>query len=483
VNRQIRGLGIGLIVLFLALFVQVNYLQIIKADDLNKHPANTRAIVRDFSQPRGIIQTSDGAVLAKSVPTDNEFERLRQYPEGELFSHITGFLSFSFGGEGIERTYNDDLVGRPQEFDFDNLGDLLVKKERVGDLTLTVSKRLQQIATEQLADRKGAVVAIEPTTGAILAMADFPRYDPNVLSGHNQAEVRAAWDTLNADPEKPLLSRAYRERYPPGSAFKVVTAAAGLATATVTTAQPSYPVLSSLPLPQTTQPLANFGGSSCGGPLPEILRVSCNTAFAQMGLDLGAAKLSPVAADFGFGKEPPLDLPFAAASVFPTAEEFGNDRPAVAKSAIGQQDVSATPLQMAMVAAGIANGGVIMTPHLMSEIRNSEGEVVETFEPEPWLQAVPADVAATVRDLMVGVVQGGTGTRAQIPGVRVGGKTGTAQTGLDTNHVWFIGFAPAEAPRVAVAVMLENLPTASEGTGGALAAPIAKAVMEAVLNG
>ncbi|MCA1692799.1 MAG: penicillin-binding protein 2, partial [Actinobacteria bacterium] len=240
-NRQIRGLGIALMVLFGALFIQVNYLQILKADDLNDHPSNTRAIVRDFSRPRGIVQTSDGVLLARSTPTDDEFERLREYPEGDLFSHLTGFFSFTYGAEGVERTYNEELVGRDQKLE--KLSDLLVKKERTGDVTLTVSKRLQQLAVEQLADRKGAVVAVEPSTGAILAMADFPRYDPNPLSSHDTKAAKEAYDALNADPEKPLLSRAYRERYFPGSAFKVVTASAALATGVATTSSPVYPTL------------------------------------------------------------------------------------------------------------------------------------------------------------------------------------------------------------------------------------------------
>ena len=483
-NRQIRGLGITLMVLFAALFVQVNYLQIFAADRLNKHPANTRAIVRDFSRPRGVIQTSDGVVLARSVPSDDEFERQREYPEGALFAHITGYLSFAFGAEGVERTYNAELVGRDQETEINKLSDLLVKREHTGDVTLTISKKLQQVATEQLAERKGAVVAINPKTGAILAMADYPSYDPNRLAGHNQAEVRAAWDELNADPDKPLLSRAFRERYPPGSSFKVVTAAAALATGSASVAQPVYPTLSALPLPNSGgQSLANFGGGSCGGNLPEALRVSCNTAFAQLGMDMGADKLAGVAGDFGFRAEPPIDLPFVATSVFPEASAFDRDVPGLAKSAIGQQDVSATPLQMALVAAGIANDGVIMTPHVVAEVRNDEGEVIETAEAEEWKRAVPSSVASQVRDMMVQVVERGTGTAARLPGIQVAGKTGTAQTGLDTNHVWFISFAPANDPQIAVAVMLENLPVASEATGGGLAAPIARAVIQTALAG
>jgi len=481
-NRQIRVFGIVMIVLFSALFVQLNYLQVFGAEKLNNHPVNSRAVVRDFSRPRGAVQTSDGVLIAESVDTDNAFKRLRRYPEAELFAHLTGFFSFTYGADGVERTYNDALTGREsQELSIDRLGELLLEKDQTADVTLTVSKALQEIATRELGDRKGAVVALDPRNGAILAMVDYPTYDPNILAGHDQEKVREAWGALNDDPDRPLLPRSYRERYFPGSSFKVVTAATALDTGTASVTAPVYPNLTQLPLPQSTEPLRNFGGGSCGGPLPEALRVSCNTSFAQLGLDLGAEKLSAGASAFGFNKVPPIDLPFGVASVFPDASAFRNDKPALAKSAIGQQDVAATPLQMALVAAGIANGGVVMTPHVMGEVRNAQAEVIGKYQPKPWVQAVPADVARATKDMMVGVVAAGSGTRAQIPGVQVAGKTGTAQTGNDTSHTWFVAFAPADAPRVAVAVMLENQPSGNEFTGGALAAPIAKTVMEAVL--
>ena len=481
-NTQIRRLGTGLVVLFVALFVQLNWLQIVDAKRLNDHPGNTRAVVRDFSQPRGVVQTSDGVVIAMSTTTNDQFKRLRSYPTGALFAHISGYFSFTFGSEGVERTYNDALTGRNRRLSIDRLGELLLQKEHSANVTLTLSNRLQQVATQALGQQKGAVVVIDPRNGALLALADFPSYDPNALASHNQQAVRDAWNALNADPNKPLLARSFRERYFPGSSFKVVTASTGLATGAVTVANPVYPVLTALPLPQSTQPLRNFGGESCGGPLPEVLRVSCNTAFAQMGLDLGGDRLSGGANAFGFSKVPPIDLPAAAASRFPPASAFAHDKPALAKSAIGQQDVSATPLQMALVACAIANNGVIMTPHVMAEVRDVEGRVVETYQPRPWLTAVPADVARTMRDMMVGVVQGGTGTAAQIPGIPVAGKTGTAQTGRDTTHVWFVSFAPADNPRVAVAVILEDKPTANEATGGTLAAPIAQTVLRAALG-
>ncbi len=481
-NRQIRGLGVGLGLLFVALFLQLNWLQVVDAGNLNDHPANTRTVVRDFSRPRGAIQTSDGAVLALSTPTDGNFERQRTYPEGSLFGHLTGYFSFTYGTEGVERTYNDALSGRDQKFTLDRLSDILLEKDQTANVTLSVSKALQQVAADALGDRNGAVVALEPRTGAVLAMADFPSYDPNPLSAHNQSEVREDWTALNADPARPLLSRAYRERYFPGSVFKVVTAATGLATGTATVDEPSYPYVSEIDLPQTNQPLRNFGGSVCGGPLPDALRVSCNTSFAQLGLDLGADKLEAGTKAFGFTKVPPIDLPFGAASSFPPTSLLARDKPALAKSAIGQQDVAATPLQMALVAAGIANDGVVMTPHVMAEVRDSGGQVVDTYQPEPWSTAVPADVAHTVRDMMVSVVEDGTGVNAQIPGVAVAGKTGTAQTGRDTSHVWFIAFAPAENPTIAVAVVIEDQPNVDEATGGTLAAPIAKAVIEAALG-
>lgn len=480
-NKQIRSLGIVLVVMFSALFVQLNNIQVFGADRLNSNPANTRAVVRDFSRPRGSVQTADGVVMAESIPSDDEFKLKRRYPEGALFAHLTGYFSFTFGSDGVERTYNDALTGRDLNVGLDGLGDLLLEKDPTGDVTLTVSAALQRTATEALGQRKGAVVALDPRNGAVLAMVDFPTYDPNVLADHNQENVRRSWEALNADRGKPLLPRAYRERYFPGSSFKVVTAAAALTSGTVTPDTPVYPVLKELPLPTSSAPLRNFGGASCGGNLIEALRVSCNTTFGQIGLDLGAERLVRAAESFGFNKVPPLDLPFGAASRFPPADSFDRDRPGLAKSAIGQQDVAATPLQMALVAGGIANDGVVMTPHVLAEVRDSGAQVVARFAPKPWLTAVSPDVARATTQMMVGVVAAGSGTRAQIPGVQVAGKTGTAQTGNNTSHVWFVAFAPAANPTVAVAVMLEDQSSDDEFTGGALAAPIARSVMEAAL--
>jgi peptidoglycan glycosyltransferase len=482
-NRQIRRLGLAGLVLFLALFIQLNNIQFLSAKRLNDNPLNTRQAVQDFSQPRGVIQTADGVVVARSDPTNDSFQRLRSYPTGPLFAHVTGYFSFTFGSEGVERTYNKELTGKAEKLKLNTLSDLLLDKKRTANVTLTLTNSLQKVATQALGARKGAVVALDPRNGAVLAMADFPSFDPNPLAAHDQKVVRNAWTNLTLDSGHPLLPRTYRESYFPGSTFKIVTASTGLATGDVTTANPVYPSLTELPLPQTNgQVLKNFGGERCGGPLPEVLRVSCNTAFAQMGLDLGAAKLAKGAQDFGFGQQPPLDLPAVARSIFPPAGAFAHDKPALAKSAIGQQDVQATPLEMALVGSAIANQGVIMVPHVMGEVRDSEGQQIEKFTPKQWLRALSPDVASTMRDLMVGVVTSGTATRVAIPGVSVAAKTGTAQTGNNTSHTWMVAFAPADAPRVAVAVIIENQPNVLESTGGVVAAPVAKAVLQAALG-
>lgn len=480
-DRQIRSLGVVLMALFVALFLQLNNLQILQAHKLANDPRNTRNAARDFSRARGRVLSADGAVLARSVAVDGPFERLRQYPEHELFAHVTGFFSFTFGSDGVERRYNDVLAGR--DLALKNLRDVLVDRTVTHDVTLTLSKELQQAARDALGNRKGAVVALNPVSGAVLALWSFPSYDPERLAVHDQQAVQAAWKELTEDPDRPMLPRTHRRSYPPGSTFKVVTAAATLEQAPEL-ATKDYPRLRALDLPQTDRDLQNFGRSSCGGALPQLLRVSCNTGFAQMGLDLGAEKLSGEAHEFGFGMRPPLDLPAVAASVFPEASAFERDLPGLAQAAIGQQDVSATPLQMALVAAGVANGGTIMRPHVLAEVRDEEGEVVRRASPQPWLRAMSPESAAALRDMMIAVVNGGTAARGAIAGVQVAAKTGTAQTTGDNSHAWFVAFAPAEAPRVAVAVIVESQPGLGDiVTGGRVAAPVARAVLQAALSG
>ncbi len=445
---------------------------------------NTRAILRDFSQPRGSVTTADGVVVARSVPSADRFEFQREFPEGPLFAHITGFYSFSLGSSGVEKTYNDELAGRTLDLSLQDVSDLFVDKDRLGDVTLSVRADLQRIATEQLGDREGSVVALDPRTGEILALVSFPTYDPNLLADHDTQAATDVQTLIDADPNKPRLARSYQDRFFPGSTFKVVTAAAGIARGGVTPDQPSYPSSNGYTAPGTSRPLRNFGGGTCGGTLFQILRVSCNTAFAQMGVDTGPEAMVETAEAFGFNREVPLDLTNPVRSNFPT--DFERNLPALAQSAIGQNDVAATPLQMAMVAGGVANGGRVMVPHVLQDVRDGDGNIVDTYEPEVWSVAMDDASAALMRDAMRGVVEQGTATGLAVPGFEVGGKTGTAQLGTDPprSHAWIIGFGgpPGEPASIAVAVIIEGQPGASEQTGGRVAAPIAQAVMAAHLQ-
>jgi peptidoglycan glycosyltransferase len=487
VNRQIRLLGAGLMVLFVALFIQLNYVQIVHAKALETNPLNGRAVVKEYTAKRGDIVSADGVTLASSTPTKDQFKYLRQYPTAGLFEQITGYFSFTYGSDGAERTYDKVLTGSKSPFklptSLNGLKNLLTNTDQSQSITLTVLDKLQTVAQQQLANRVGSVVALDPRTGAILAMYSNPTFDPNALASHNLSQVAASYKGLATIPGGVLAPGSYRQRWFPGSTFKVITASAvydhqpQLATKT-------YPSLSALPLPQTTNQLHNFAGEVCGGQLPQLFTVSCDTGFGQVGLDLGGAALSAQADAFGFNQTPPIDLPFPAQSSFPSAASFPADQPGLAYSAIGQQDVQSTPLQMAMVAGGIANGGAIMVPHVLGHVTNSQNQVVSTYQPKVWLQATSPSTAASMTGLMLSVVNSpnGTGGAAQIPGVAVAGKTGTAQTGTGKIDAWFVAFAPAANPVIAVAVLLPDQPSANEYQGGTLAAPIAKAMIQAYLS-
>ncbi len=484
-NRQIAKLGAGLLLCFLVLFVQLNRVTVFDAQRLKDNPENTRAILRDYDAPRGSIVTADGVVVARSVPNPagSAFERHRVYPEGDLFAHTVGYFSLNLGTAGVEDSYNAELAGRTLDLSFRGFSDLFVERDRVGDVTLSLRSDAQKVAKEQLGDRQGSVVALDPRTGEILAFWSWPSFDPNALAGQDFSQANKSYALLQLDERDPLLPKTYRERFFPGSTFKVVTATAGLASGKVTPDAPSYPVTSEYTPPQTSRPLHNFAGETCGGTLFEILRVSCNTAFAQMAVDVGPETMIETAEDFGFNADVPIDLPNPAKSRFPT--DFEQNLPALAQSGIGQNDVAATPLQMAMVAAAVANQGAIMAPHVVTTVRDDQGTVVERVEPSQWRRAMSPENAAILHDAMLTVAQRGTATRLQIDGYEVGGKTGTAQLGTEvpSSHAWIMGFAgpPGEAPTVAVAVIVEGQPGVSEQTGGRVAAPIAKAVLETVL--
>jgi penicillin-binding protein A len=499
VSKQIRNLGVFLALCYAALFVQVNRLTVVEAENLQDNPANNRATERDFSSPRGDIVTADDVVIATSEPSDDRFQLQRTYPLGPLFSHVTGHFAFELGSTGVEREYNGYLTGDNIDFDLDRLGDLFVDREVTGDVILSLRNDIQQVAKDQLdalGGQSGTVVALDPRNGEILALYSTATYDPNALATHDFDAAEAASDVLNADPEKPTLSRAYQENFFPGSTFKIVTAAAGVGSGGVTPEQPDYPAGDAYQAQANGRPVGspvpNFGGSTCGGTLFQIMQASCNSAFAQMGVeDAGPDAMVDTAEAFGFNQEVPIDLPRPVESTFPTEVDgtpLAQNPAVLAQLSIGQNDVRATPLQMALVAGAVANEGEIVEPHVMREVRDDQGNKVEEFDPDVWTTAMSPDTAETLREGMISVVTDGTADRLDdgLDEFVVGGKTGTAQVGTDPpqSHAWIIGFAGPddEAPQVAVAVIVEGQEGASEQTGGRVAAPIAAAVMQQALS-
>lgn len=481
-NRGIRRVGVTVTVLLLVLVGQLTYLQIIHASDLDNDPRNNRSVLRDINRARGDIVSADGEVLATSVEsTDNtDFEYQRLYPLGGLTAQVVGYQSFVVGNTGIERTYNDDLAGRSPELK--TLGDFLRGKETTGTVVLNLRTAVQRAAADALGDQRGSVVVLDVRTGGIVAMYSNPTFDPQPLAGHDTQAVNDYFTLLSQDPAKPNLARTYREIYPPGSTFKVVTSAVAFDTGTATP-DTVYPTLNALDLPLTSNRLNNFGGATCGGTVFESFVVSCNTTFAKMGLDLGN-QFPPGLERFGVeGDAPPLDVyPGAVRNTGLEGADFETDAPQFAFAGIGQGTVATSPLEMAMIAASVANGGVMLEPRAAREIRDQKGAVVQELGSSPWRTAMTPTTAQALNAMMQAVVARGTGTRAQIAGVAVAGKTGTAQNSSGSPHAWFIGFAPAEAPQYAVAVLVENGGSiGSEATGGAVAAPIAARVLESAL--
>lgn len=487
-NKPIRVLAVGCALLFGMLLLNINYVQFVRADELNERQDNRRAVDAEYSRERGPIFVA-GEPVAESRPVDDQFEYLRRYgPQPRMYSHLTGYYSYLYGSSGVERTRGDILSGSDPRLLFNRVIDLATDEQpKGGNVLLTIDPAAQQAAHAGLsgltASAKAAAVALRPDTGEILAMASVPDYDPNILASHDFPATTDAWERLNNNPNSPLTNRAIQERYPPGSTFKLVTSAAALSSGQYTpdsmvTGQATYR------LPNTTIDLGNDGRGSCGGDqitLTRALAFSCNTSFAKLAAeDLGADALREQAQAFGFGEDVLDDLPAAATSVFPQ----NPDDPQTALSGIGQFEVAATPLQMAMVVAGIANDGTVMKPYLVAEERSPDLDSLSEADPEALSQAVSSSVAADLREMMVEVTANGTGSAAQIPGIDVGSKTGTAQSAEGRNpYAWFTAFAPADDPEVAVVVFVEdaNVPR-SEISGGGLGGPIAKSIMEAVIN-
>src|SRR5450432_381737 len=480
-NKPIRRVAIACLLMFAILLVDDNVVQFANAKTLRDKPGNTRLLFQQYDRKRGDIVTSTGVTIASSVPTNDTLKYLRTYPNGPLYAPATGFYSIIYGGTQIESAENSILAGTDDRlFGVQQLSNLITgRTPQGGSVVLTIDPVLQQVAATALAGCKGAVVALDPTTGAILALVSSPSYNPNVLSSHSDASITAYYKQLIADPTNPLLDRALNQTYPPGSTFKLITAAAALSTGSYTPTT-VIPAPATLPLPQSTSVLHNFQGESCGGQatLIQALTISCNTAFGGLGLALGQDALRTQADAFGFDSTYSVPMK-SAGSVFPVDLSDAN----TIQSAIGQFDVRATPLQMAMVAAAIANGGVEMKPYLVDQLVGPDLRIVDQTKPAQLHRAVSPQVAAELTQMMESVVQHGTGTSAQIPGVAVAGKTGTAQNATGAApHAWFVAFTPAVQPTIAIAVLVENGGGNSDATGGAIAAPIAKAVIQAELK-
>lgn len=474
-NRSIKRLFVVLSVGFALLALLLGYWQVIAAPSLQDRADNPQAAQRERLIDRGRITSADGVVLARSIPRRRagQDEYVRRYPQGSLAAHVVGYATPQQGNTGLEQEYNDFLTG-----DY-GAAPLLVKlrlrSAHGASLRLTLDTRVQRAAETALLGKKGAVVAIEPRTGRVLAMASSPGFDLDKV-GRDFSRIRNGGDA-------PLLDRATQGRYPPGSTFKVVTTVAALESGLGYSPASRFDDTGSIPA--SGSPIRNFGGEVFGEhTLTEALTKSINTTFARLGQVLGAERLGGTMDAFGFGSRPSIDLPTSEVTasgrydgdrLLPNGER-GID---VARVAIGQERLAVTPLQMALVAAGIANGGTLMSPHLVDRIVGRDGDVVREFRPDTLRQVCSAATAAQVTDMMRNVVREGTGTAAALAGLEVAGKTGTAETSTPgINNAWFIGFAPVEAPRVAVAVVVEG----TTQTGGVEAAPIARLVMQAAIG-
>ena len=501
-NKPIRSVAIFCMFLFVALMANATYVQFWRAEDYNDDPRNGRPAAEAYSRERGLILVGDDPV-ARSKEVDDRYNYLRVYPGKDLYAPITGYLQRS-NQTGIERTQNAILSGEDPQLFVNRLVDLLKgDTHQGGNVLLTLDRKAQEAAYRTLRETvgkngEGAVVAIQPKTGRILAMVSFPSFDPNSLATHDTEAAASAYAALEANKRQPLLNRAIQTRLFPGSTFKIVTAAAAIEN-DLYDAGDKVPSGSSWQAPGTTgshNVIDNEGRSGCSPDRVDFktaMGQSCNTAFAKMAVKMGPKKLREQAEAFGFNSDYLLDLGPQARSVFPrevTDTIDGEEQEPrelndaeTARSGFGQFSVQSTPLQMAMVVSAIANNGGLMRPYLVDEVQTAGFDVLRTTEPEELREAISPTTSAELTDLLVHTVDDGTASPAAIDGVSVAGKTGTAQRGVDGKapYGWFVSFAPAKDAEVAVAVMIQEAP-GKEIAGGRLGGPIAKAVMEAVLN-
>jgi peptidoglycan glycosyltransferase len=497
-NAPLRRVGVVVLVLFALLFLNLNYRQVVKADDYRTDAHNGRVQTSEYERPRGKFADAKGTVLADSQATGDSLKYLRTYPLKDEYAHVLGYKPLNLASTNLEKLNNDFLVGTSDKQAADRIAGMFTGEEPSGgNVLLTISKATQDTAYQALGTNKnkaksGAIVALDPATGAILAEVSLPSYDPNLLSTHDPNAALANYKTLAADGGKPLLNRAVADIYPPGSTFKIVTSAAAF------TADPTLTPDSMVQGGEFYQPpqtssfrIKNSHEGVCPDSisLRQALTVSCNTVFARMGVErIGAEKLKSMAQAFGFEQEPRLIedqehnyCGIVASHTGPMTSGTNNvvDPPAVAQSSIGQREVKMSPLQDAMIAATVANGGKQMRPYVVSSLQNADLSIADRTQPKELRTPISADVATKLQDMMFSVVNSndGTGKSARISGLQVGGKTGTAEDGEEAqDHGWFIGFALKDGkPIISVAVFLEN---AGKG-GSAEAARIAGLVMKA----
>ncbi|KUO14747.1 penicillin-binding transpeptidase domain-containing protein [Streptomyces dysideae] len=483
-TRHLRHAVVFCALLLVALLVNATRIQVFQAQAYDDNPANRRQSIARYGQPRGDILVG-GEPVTGSRDSGDRLRYERTYRDGPLYAPVTGFASQEYGTTFLEEAEDGVLSGTdPMLSGFPLWNDFIRAQSPGGDVVTTLDRAAQEAAYEGLAGRKGAVAAVEPSTGRILALVSAPSYDPAALSGNGPAVARS-WARLNGDADKPMLNRAVRQTYPPGSTFKVVTAAAALDSGVVTDLDAPTDSPAPYTLPGTRTSLTNDADGCEDVSMRTAFEWSCNTVFAKLGVAVGVEDMVATAQAFGFN-DAGLRIPFSVAeSTFDTSV----DKAQLALSSIGQYNTRATPLQMAMVSAAVANGGQVRLPHLVERRTRAGGTTIATTGSRPLRQAMHPSTAVRLKELMRDVVTEGTGMNAAIPGATVGGKTGTAQHGIGnsgTPYAWFVSWAQGGrdmTPKVAVAVVVEDADAdRGEISGGGDAAPIARAVMAAVLG-
>ncbi|MET0726497.1 MAG: penicillin-binding protein 2 [Leifsonia sp.] len=482
-NRELRRVSMFVLVLFLALFTSTTIIQAVAADELRADSRNTRTLYESYQVERGPILVA-GNPIASSSPSDDNYKWQRSYSNGPLYAPVTGFFPVNGEPTGIEGSFNDYLSGTANSQFLTTIERIFTGQQPKGAaVSVTIDPVAQQAAWDALGDYTGAVVVTEPSTGRILAQVSKPTFDPNSLAGHDTEQVDITYDALNADPAQPLIDRNRAgDLNPPGSTFKLVVAAAAFESGQYTP-ESTFPNPATFQLPGSDSIVINSGGGTCGPgatvSIADAVRLSCNIPMAELGIELGDKAIREQAEKFGFNVQHHIPMTVEA-STYPLVMDDAQ----TALSAFGQYDVRATPIQIAMVSAGIANGGIVMQPTLADQVTAPDLSVVKTFEPQQFGRAISAETAATLTKMMVDDVDNGAADNARIDGVSVGGKTGTAENGGDLPYtLWFTGFAPADDPKYAITVLIEDGGGMGQnGYGNLLAAPVAKKVLEAVLN-